>query len=517
MRRSVTMRHYLSAVVCVGALTLGSGVGAAYADNPHGPKVDDRVAFAADVSAPTAAIPVTVFGTAVGGRKNPELSVKSQLYPQVTAGSVSAGQLDQLAGDSNVVFIAPDVAVAPLGNASAQPSGLSGLTFPALATLYPVADNAPAAWAQGYTGAGQGIAVIDSGATRDDLGPRLRESAGANHGDDVYGHGMLVSHIAAGCSAGGSYVGIAPGADVVSYNVNSGAGANTSDVIAGLIWVLANQSRYNIKVVNISLGETSPSSATQSLLDSVIDVMQQSYGILVVTSAGNLGPDSMFFPPANDPSAMSVGATDTMGTAASGDDTLTPWSSYGTTVDGYAKPEIVAPGRRITSYLSPDTVLGGLAPADSWSATRNYASISGTSFSAPQVAGAAAVLFQANPTWTPGQVKWVLANTARPVAGSSARSLDLGAALAYRGTPPDANAGLVPSTFGTADWVAGLLQGNRAGWKSTAVAPTSVAPTQSTWTQSTWTQATWTQATWTQATWTQATWTQATWTNVVGS
>jgi hypothetical protein len=98
----------------------------------------------------------------------------------------------------------------------------------------------------------------------------------------------------------------------------------------------------------------------------------------------------------------------------------------------------------------------------------------------------------------------VLANTARPVAGSSAPSLDLGAALAYRGTPPDANAGRQPTAFGSADWVTGLLQGNRAGWRSNSL------------TNAGWAQSTWTQSTWTQSTWTQSTWTQSTWTNMVG-
>ena len=502
------MRFYVSAVVCLATLALSPGVGAARAGNPHGPNVDDRVAFAADVSGPNTEIPVIVFGKSVGGRQNRALSVKSQLLPQATVGNVKASQLDELAHDPNVAFIAPDVAVAPLGNGNAS----SSTPYPGLATLYPVVDNAPAAWARGYTGAGQGIAVIDSGTTNDDFGSRLKESAGANGGTDVYGHGMLVSHIAAGSSDDGAYVGIAPGANVLSYDVAGGSGASTSDVIAGLMWAMANQQRYNIKVVNISLAETSPSSATQSLLDSVIDLAQQTYGILVVASAGNSGPNSMLFAPANDPFALSVGATDTMGTAATGDDALTPWSSYGTTPDGYTKPEIVAPGRRIVSYLSPSTVLGTQAPAANW-ATRNYAAISGTSFSAPQVAGAAAVIFQAHPTWTPGQVKWVLAHTARPVVGSSAPSLDLGAAIAYRGTPPDANGGLVPSSFGLSDWVTGQLQGSVSKTKqlSSSFGATS-SPTQSTWTQSTWTQSTWTQSTWTQSTWTQATWTQATWT-----
>jgi serine protease AprX len=494
------MRLHVPAVVCLAALVLNPVVGAARADNPHGPNVDDRVAFTADVSAPNAEIPVIVFSKSAGGRQNRSLAVKAQLFAQATAGSVKAAQLDQLAHDPNVAFIAPDVAVSPLAMRGNAPSGTA---FPGLATLYPIVDNAPAAWAQGYTGAGQGIAVIDSGTTKDDFGQRLRDSVGANRGNDAYGHGMLVSHVAAGSSGDGSYVGIAPGANVISYNVDSGAGASTSDLIAALNWVMANQSKYNIKVVNISLAETSPSSASQSLLDSVIELAQQSYGILVVTSAGNSGPNSMLFAPANDPFALSVGATDTMGTAAPGDDGVAPWSSYGTTLDGYAKPEIVAPGRRIVSYLSPNTVLGAQAPAANWVA-RNYASISGTSFSAPQVAGAAAVLFQAHPTWTPGQVKWVLTRTARPVLGSTARSLDLGAALAYSGAPPDANAGLAPSAFGLSDGVSGLPQGNQGGWKH-------ATSTQSSWTQSSWTQSSWTQSSWTQSSWTQSSWTANSW------
>jgi serine protease AprX len=167
----------------------------------------------------------------------------------------------------------------------------------------------------------------------------------------------------------------------------------------------------------------------------------------------------MEFAPANDPFALSVGATDTNGTTDPSDDTLTPWSSYGTTLDGAAKPEIVAPGRLIMSYLAPASVLGTQAPAANWAPRHSYAEISGTSFSAPQVAGAAAVLFQQHPDWTPGQVKWVLASTARPVSGSTAGSLDLAAATQFAGTPLDANAGLQLSQFGLPSWVQGILNG----------------------------------------------------------
>jgi serine protease AprX len=508
------MRQRGAVVLLVGAVALVFGAANVCAANPHGPKVDDRVALTADFAAPIAPIPVIVFGTSVSPRNNPELGVKAQLTGQATAGTVTPAQLDQLASDPNVAFIAPDTAVAPL--ARPGPGAPGSLSFPDLKTLYPVVDGATQAWAQGYTGAGVGVAVVDSGAIADDFDGTRRPvvRAGANHGDDVYGHGSLVSHVAAGCCAGNWYVGIAPGANVVSYNVDSGHGAYTSDIVLGLLWVIDHAARHNIHVVNLSLGETTPSSAEQSLLDSVVDTMVQNHGILVVAAAGNAGADSMLFAPANDPFALVVGATDTMGTADPGDDAVTPWSSYGTTLDGYTKPDVLAPGRRIMSYVGAPgtTVLSTQAPAENWSPKYPYVEISGTSFSAPQVAGAAAILFQAHPTWTPGQVKWVLMNTARPVAGAAAGSLDIGAALAYQGTPPDANAGLAASTFGDGSWVDQMLTTGQGGWK------------QATWNQSTWNanswqaddwdQATWNANGWKQATWNQATWNQATWNNI---
>jgi serine protease AprX len=505
------MRLRGAAVWVIGVIALAFSAGSAWADNPHGPKVDDRVAMTADLSSPITPIPVIVFGKSLGGRKNPELMVKAQLYGQATAGTITPAQLDQLAADPNVAFIAPDTAVAAMGkpgSGTTTPT-LTPLSFPNLKALYPAADNAAPAWAKGYTGQGIGVAIIDSGTVNDDFNNRLGAMAGANNGKDTYGHGELVSHIAAGCCAGNEYAGIAPAANVVTYNVDTGNGATTSDVIQGLIWVLTNQTKYNIKVVNLSLGETTPSNYDQNLLDTVVEAMETYYGILVVDAAGNGGPGTAVYAPANDPFGLSVGASDMNGTADPSDDVVTPWSTAGTTLDGFSEPGIVAPGRHIDSYLGTDTVLAGQAPADNWTGYHEYVSISGTSFSSPQVAGAAADVFQAHPTWTPGQVKWVLMNTAHPVAGSTAGELDVDAAVGYQGTPPDANAGLTLSQFGMTDWVNNLLQGNTQGWK------------QATWNQATWNgnswkgqdwhQATWNANAWDQATWNQATWNQATW------
>ena len=442
----------------------------AIASNGHGPKVDDRVALAASIASSDSALPVIVFGKQVNSKNDPALTVKSDVALAVS-GTVPAGRLDELAAAPNVAYIAPDVAMAPLGKGGGG-NALTGLSFPALQALFPATDNAPAAWARGLTGAGVGIAVIDSGIqANDDYGrsSRVKVQLGFDHGDDGVGHGSLVTHIAAGASPDGRFVGIAPGANVVVYNVASKTGTYTSDVLQALIWVVSNQQAYNIRVVNLSLAETTPSFASQSVLDTFIDAIANYYNIAIVTSSGNLGADSMVFAPGNDPFAITVGATDTNGTVDPADDTVTPWSSRGLTYDGVSKPDLVAPGRQIVGALPYGTTLGKQAPAANWVVANGYASSSGTSFSAPQVTGAAAILFQEHPDWTPGQVKWVLVNTARVTADGSL-ALDVDAATKYLGIPPSSYSGLAVSSFGMPDWVQTLLNGSSGfqgnGWNN---------------------------------------------------
>src|SRR5947207_1015967 len=106
-------------------------------------------------------------------------------------------------------------------------------------------------------------------------------------------------------------------------------------------------------------------------------------------SAGNSGAGQIDYAPGNDPYVLTVGASDPNGTAATLDDTQPAWSSFGTTVDGYAKPELLAPGRGIVAALPVGSALDLAAPLANH-VEPGYVRMNGTSFSAPQVAGAIA-------------------------------------------------------------------------------------------------------------------------------
>ena len=203
--------------------------------------------------------------------------------------TVTAAQAAKISAQPGVQYIAADVPMAPTGNQAQNP-----VSAAQLATLYPQIDGAPSLWSQGVSGAGVGIAVIDSGVTaRSDFGSRLVQvQLGTQDGtglDDSVGHGSAVAGVAAGQSPDGKYIGIAPGATVYAINVARADGVYTSDVIEGLEWVLHNADHSNIGVVNLSLSQVAPSTYQTSVLDAVVDQLWKK-GIVVVVSAGTSGP-----------------------------------------------------------------------------------------------------------------------------------------------------------------------------------------------------------------------------------
>ena len=225
----------------------------------------------------------------------------------------------------------------------------------------------------GVTGAGIVVAVVDSGiAPHPALSGKVIANVSLVTGDprvtDVFGHGTHVAGIIAGTGAAASRVttlfngGIAPGAQLVNVRVLGADGSGlTSDVIAGIDWVIANRARYKIRVINLSLGHpvTEPA-PTDPLCQAVARATAQ--GIIVVASAGNDGMTAdgrtvlgSIVSPGNSPFALTVGALDTQGTAGRSDDTVASYSSRGPArYDLTVKPDVVAPGNRIVSLEADD-------------------------------------------------------------------------------------------------------------------------------------------------------------------
>ena len=262
------------------------------------------------------------------------------------------------------------------------------------------------------------VAVVDSGVMRTkDLKGRNKKNVNFNpayhKAIDLYGHGTFVAGIVAGNGSisGGQYIGVAPKADLLNVRVSDDqGGCNESDVVAGLQWILQNKSRYNIRVVNLSLNSAVAQSYRTSPLDAACEILWFNE-IVVVTSAGNKGTATLF-PPANDPFVITVGATDDKRTRSVGDDTLAGFSSYGMSEAGLVKPELVAPGTKIIGLLPENDKLTMSKNRPQNRINSTYFVMSGTSVSAPMVSGAIALLLQDEPNLTPDQVKYRLMATA---------------------------------------------------------------------------------------------------------
>jgi serine protease AprX len=360
------------------------------------------------------------------------------------------------------------------------------------------------------------IAIVDSGvaAGRTDFGGRVVKqvtmtSLQPNSAGDGRGHGTFVAGIAAGSKTG--YAGAAPTAPIVSIDVMDDNGmAMTSDVIAAADWILANKGTYNIKVANFSLQSTQAGSFMYDPLNKAVEKLWFS-GIVVVAAAGNYGengqPTTVAYAPGNDPFVISVGASDTNGTGwTSTDDTAAPWSAFGYTLDGFAKPDLGAPGRQLVGPV-PSTSTMPLEHPERITAP-GYMWMSGTSFSAPVVSGAAALILAKNPTWTPDKVKGALMLSARPTAAGMALGVgEVNAKGAFDATnPPNPNLGL--NAFVGPDGTGGQVF-DSASWANTATANASW--NQASWNSASWANASWANASWNAASWANASWAQASW------
>ena len=278
-------------------------------------------------------------------------------------------------------------------------------------------------------------------------------------------HGMMTSVVAAGNGylSEGLYQGIAAEAKVVLVKIGKSGRIPECHIETGLRWVLANKDKYGIRIVNISAGGDFEQSYLQNSLCRLVEETV-SAGVVVVCAVGNAGlaPGHPVLPPASSPSAIAVGGLDDQNSLDRARRGMYR-SSYGPTIDGLQKPEVIAPGIWVAAPILPQTptaVEARLyaeldAAADDELSTiiaanagvdkdldearglaapllrqlitiklqegnvinQHYKFVDGTSFASPIVASIVACMLEANPKLTPQQVKRILIDTAERVDG----------------------------------------------------------------------------------------------------
>jgi subtilisin family serine protease len=345
---------------------------------------------------------------------------------------VPRDQLDRLASVPGVARIYPSVRYRPLLDRSPQQIG------------------APALWGAGLENGGQGIkiGIIDEGIdqTHQLFDPRgYTMPAGYPKGQAAYttakvivarafppprpvwrhaskpfdpefsSHGTHVAGIAAGNAntpAEGSRIsGVAPRAYLGNYkaltiptDADVGLDGNSPQLVAAIEAAVAD----GMDVINLSLGEPEIE-PTRDIVAEALGAAARA-GVVPVVAAGNDFDDfgrGSVSSPGSAPEAITVGAVSTSRTGAP--NVVASFSSSGPTpLSLQLKPEVSAPGVAIVS-ASPG---------------RSFAALSGTSMAAPHVAGAAALLRQRHPTWTPAQVKSALASTGNRAFADEARSVE---------------------------------------------------------------------------------------------
>jgi subtilisin family serine protease len=353
--------------------------------------------------------------------------------------TISANAAANLAARNDVAYISLNREVRSLGHVSA--------TTGADQVRVTSGTNA-----NGFDGTGIGIAVVDSGIDSAhkaflDRSNNVRvvyneDFTGEGRVDDPYGHGTHVAALAAGNGriSNSQYVGVAPNANILNLRVlNSQGIGTTGGVLRALDWIATNRELYNIRVVNMSLGMPAIDSYRNDPVCRAVRRLVDS-GVVVFAAAGNNGADANgnrvyghIHSPGNEPSAITVGASNTFGTDGRSDDGVASYSSRGPTrsfsvdengtvkYDNLVKPDIVAPGNRLIEAQAANNLLvnqnpaldAGVSPVDN----RKMMYLSGSSMATPVAAGVAALMLQANPTLSPNIIKALMMYTAQPLAG----------------------------------------------------------------------------------------------------
>ncbi len=467
---------------------------------------------------------VTTLVDGLGGHVITGLPLVSGVLADVP--SVSLGVLGAVPG----VLVTPNLPV----SVEAATTGYSATAGRAPASVFPGVTGATQLAANGVTGAGQTVAVLDTGISNlPDFAGRLIDgvdlSGEGNPFHDSYGHGTFVAGLIAGngASSGGQYLGEAPGANLVSVKVAGSSGqTDLASVILGVGWVVDHRVSDHIGVLNMSLGAMPFTSTVLNPLDIAVEAAWHS-GVAVVTSAGNAGPfNGTILTPGDDPLVITVGALDDNGTVAATDDVVGDFSSVGpTNPDGWFKPDLVASGRSVVSLRAPGSTVDRNFPS-ARIGTGNFVG-SGTSFSAAITSGAAALVLQGATVTSPDAVKARLLGTTNPgplgnpfvdghgslnaYGAATAPAMTLNQSTPILPTLPGVTVSLANtwsvSTWNGGGWNGGGWNGggwngggwNGGGWNGGG------------WNGGGWNGATWNGMVWAGAAWTGGGWNGATW------
>jgi len=399
----------------------------------------------AGLVAGTLVIPAVVSGPAAAARPDVGSYIALATAPSTT--STLSAALTATGGHVTAQFPLADAVAVELRRGAQAPAGVA--LVPDMALHVTGTDTAVASPAEtvrqtiavpdGVNGSGVTVALLDTGVyDASDLAGRVTHvNVSGTDAGDGYGHGTFLAGLIAGngAASGGAYTGIAPAAKVLDIKVAAADGSTSlSRVLAGLqqvaTWHAADRS---VQVLNLSLSSGTSLPPQLDPLAHALDALWKS-GVTVVVAAGNAGPsDGSVTSPGDDPTVLTVGALDENSTSGHSDDMVAAFSSRGPTLEGDAKPDLVAPGSHLISLRDPGSLIDSQNP--SARVGDGYFRGSGTSMSAAVVSGAVADLMSARPTLRPDDVKNLLTGSAYGVPGLSdpnavgSGGLDLGAAL----------------------------------------------------------------------------------------
>lgn len=367
----------------------------------------------------TSAAEVTRLVQSYGGTVTEELSIINGVAAQLTEQSAAA-----LKAEAAITSVYPDGEVHSVDAGKANEAGQNP------ATDYPDVVGADVVWAQGNTGKGVTVAIVDSGLATGQTG--LERGTNPRAGNRIFafkdlidnkktpvdpsGHGTHVTGIIANARVGadGEWMGIAPDVNLVSVRVLNADGSSTySKVIKGIQWVVEHREEYRIRVLNLSLVAPALVPYWADPLNMAVSKAWKE-GIVVVVAAGNGGPNPMTISvPGNNPYVITVGAfTDNFTPSDWGDDYITPFSAAGPTYDAFTKPDVVAPGGHIISTMPSSSYLAKQNQSNK--IENGYYSMAGTSQAAAVVTGISALVLSENPDLTPDEVKFRLMYTSFP-------------------------------------------------------------------------------------------------------